>query len=261
MPTRKPFVGGNWKMNLNQDEAVALARAVAGCARPDVQVAVAPPLVYLAQVASELGHSQVLLAAQNGYWQPNGPFTGEVSLSMLQDVGVKVLLVGHSERRWVIQETDALINHKVLAALEDGFEVILCVGETIEQRRADQTDAINTAQINYGLAGVRSDQMAQVTIAYEPLWAIGTGQTATPDDAQQACRMIRRALTHLFSTDVARATRIQYGGSVKPSNAAALFARDDIDGGLIGGASMDASTFAAIVTCAATAKAPTQLRC
>ncbi|MEE9211423.1 MAG: triose-phosphate isomerase, partial [Phycisphaeraceae bacterium] len=175
----------------------------------------------------------------------------EVSLSMLRDVGVSVVLVGHSERRHVIGETDVLINRKVLAALDGGFEVILCVGEKIEQRQAGQTDAVNTAQLSYGLAGVTAEQMAKVTIAYEPVWAIGTGKTATAADAQAAHTAIRRCLANWYTPPVANATRIQYGGSVKPATAREMFDRPDIDGGLIGGASLQADDFSAIVEAAA----------
>ncbi|MCE9592440.1 MAG: triose-phosphate isomerase [Planctomycetes bacterium] len=257
MPTRKPFVGGNWKMNLNRAEARALAQSVASALAngPAVEAAVFPPFPYLSDVGEVLGKvpgNAVKLGAQDFYHQPNGAFTGEVSLAMLKDLGVQVVLVGHSERRHVIGECDVLINTKVRAALDAGLEVILCVGEKLEQRELGQTDAINAAQMVYGLAGVKPEQMSRVTIAYEPVWAIGTGKNATPADAQSAHRRLRETLIHgLFGQAVGEAVRIQYGGSVKAANAKELFTQPDIDGGLIGGASLKAEEFAAIVKAAA----------
>ncbi len=252
MAGRKPFVGGNWKMNLNGAEAVALASALAGGfkAADQVDVAVCPAFLYLAQVGAALQGGGIKLGAQDFYFAPNGAYTGEVSLAMLKDVGVSVVLTGHSERRHVIGESDVLINAKTRAALDAGFEVILCIGEKLEQREAGQTDAINAAQTAYGLAGVKPEQMKNITIAYEPVWAIGTGKTATDADAQNAHAAIRNVLGSLFSSAIADATRIQYGGSVKASNAAGLFNQPDIDGGLIGGASLKTDEFLAIVNAA-----------
>lgn len=254
MVSRKPFVGGNWKMNLHTSEVHALARSVANtCNLPSVDVAVFPAFPYLSEVATVIQGQPapgVMLGAQDFYPAPNGAFTGEVSLSMLQDLGVQAVLVGHSERRHVIREPESLINDKVLAGLEAGMEVILCVGELIEQREAEKTDAINAAQICFGLAGVKPEQMSRLTIAYEPVWAIGTGKTATPQDAQSAHAAIREVLASLYGGKISEATRIQYGGSVKGSNAAELFSEPDIDGGLIGGASLKAEDFLAIVQAA-----------
>lgn len=246
MPTRKPFIGGNWKMNLNRAEAVNLAGAVADGVEGHVDVVVFPPMPYVEAVGNAMRDSAARLGAQDFYFEPDGAFTGEVSLTMLKDVGVSVVLVGHSERRHVLGESDATVNQKVRASLDDGFDLVLCVGETEAQRQAEQTDAINTAQMSFALAGVRPQQMAQVTIAYEPVWAIGTGRTAGTADAQTAHREIRRMLEYLFSQQIAEATRIIYGGSVKPDNARDLFAQSDVDGGLIGGASLKASDFLAI---------------
>ena len=255
MAARKPYVGGNWKMNLNGQEAADLASALAdGFKAGDVvEAAVCPAFPYLEKVASALAarNSPIKVGAQDFYTQPNGAFTGEVSLEMLKDVGASVVLVGHSERRHVIGETDPLLNDKVLAALEAGLEVILCIGEKIEQREAGKTDLINAGQLGYGLAGVTAQQMAKVTIAYEPVWAIGTGKTATPQDAQDTHKAVRAALAFLYNDAVADATRIQYGGSCKPSNANDLFAQPDIDGGLIGGAALKADDFLAILQAAA----------
>lgn len=254
MSTRRPFIGGNWKMNLHQQEAIDLALALADKISGDsVQVAVFPAFPYLLPIATVLHEkgAPIAVGAQDVYTESNGAFTGEVSLSMLQDCGVTTVLVGHSERRHVIGETDPLINDKVLASLEAGMDVILAVGEKIEQRESGKTDAINIGQLGYGLAGVSAEQMARVTVAYEPVWAIGTGKTATPDDAQQAHKAIRDALAFQYDQATADTVRIQYGGSMKPANAAELLAQPDIDGGLIGGASLKADDFAAIIEAAA----------
>lgn len=241
-------------MNLHGADADALAQALASeIAGDEVQVTVFPAFPYLAQVAQSLSSagSAIQVGAQDAYFTSNGAYTGEVSLSMLKDVGCSVVLVGHSERRHVIGESDTLINEKVLAALEAGFEVVLAVGETLEQREADKTHAVNIGQIAAGLAGVSAAQMNKVTLAYEPVWAIGTGKTATPEDAQTAHERIRSFVrTGLFNDAVADALRIQYGGSMKPGNAAELLAQPDIDGGLIGGAALNANDFAGIINAA-----------
>ncbi|USN98128.1 MAG: triose-phosphate isomerase [Phycisphaeraceae bacterium] len=252
MSKRRPIIGGNWKMNTNAESAVALARGVAdGCAGlSGVEVFVCPPFPYLTHVGSALNNA-VMLAAQDLYHEPDGAFTGEISTAMLADCGVRAVLTGHSERRHVIGEGDALINKKTRAALNAGLLAVLCVGEKLDQRDAGETDAVNERQIRAGLAGVTPDQMARVVIAYEPVWAIGTGKTATPADAQDAHAKIRAVLTDLYGPEIAGATRIQYGGSVKASNAAELFGQPDIDGGLIGGASLKTADFLDIVRAAA----------
>jgi triosephosphate isomerase len=256
MATRKPCVGGNWKMNLHHQEAMDLTEALAArfTATDKVETMLFPALPYMVGVANklcELGNSGILVGAQDAYHQPNGAFTGEVSVSMLNDAGVRCLLVGHSERRHVLGENDELINAKLRAGLDAGLTVVLCVGEKLEQRERNQTDAINAAQVYAGLAGVSSEQMQRVVIAYEPVWAIGTGKTATPADAQAAHAAIRGVLANMCGSAIAEATRIQYGGSVKPGNAAELFAQPDIDGGLIGGASLKPDDFVAILEAAA----------
>ncbi len=260
MTARMPIIGGNWKMNLDRAQAVKLAGALAqrfGHA-DRVEVVVFPPFLYLEAVNTALNESSnttasraIKLGAQDCYDQPNGAFTGEVSVAMLKDIGVETVLTGHSERRHVLGESNELINRKTRAALDAGLDVILCVGEKLEQRDLDQTDAVNAAQTQYGLAGVNREQMQHVTIAYEPVWAIGTGKTATAHDAQAAHLSIRKTLATMFDDQTAQATRIQYGGSVKAANAAQLFAQPDIDGGLIGGASLKADDFLAIVEAAA----------
>mgnify|MGYP006276450651 CR=1 FL=1 len=251
MSDRTPTVGGNWKMHTDRASAAELAQQVAGLDSAGVEVAVYVPSPYLLTAREALAGSGVVLGAQDVYHEPEGAFTGEVSTTMLADCGVGSVLVGHSERRHVIGEDDALVNKKARAALGAGLGVVLCVGETLEQREAGETDAINARQVRAGLAGVDADGVARVTIAYEPVWAIGTGRTATPDDAQAAHERLRSLLGELYGRDVAHATRIQYGGSVKPANAAELFAMPDIDGGLIGGASLKADQFAAIIRAAA----------
>ena len=252
MPQRKPFVGGNWKMNLHREPATALAKELAAGVSTEstVDVAICPAFPYLAEVGDIIKGSSIMLGAQDFYIEDDGAYTGEVSLAMLKDVGVSVVLVGHSERRHVLGEGDLLINAKTLAAVNAGFHVMLCIGEKIEQREAGQTDAINAAQLAYGLAGVTAAQMSQITVAYEPVWAIGTGKTATPDDAQAAHAAIRKQLAFIYGNDIAESVRIQYGGSMKPANAKELMTQPDIDGGLIGGASLKPDDFLAIVNAA-----------
>jgi triosephosphate isomerase len=246
---RKPFVGGNWKMNTDRasgaDLGGAVAREVHGAS--GVDVAVFPPFPYLLPVGEAVRGSGVILGAQDVYHQASGAFTGEVSVGMLADCGVGAVLAGHSERRHVIGEDDRAVNRKVRATLAGGMVSVLCVGETLEQREAGETDAVNERQTRLGLAEVSEEDMARVVIAYEPVWAIGTGRTATPEDAQDAHAKIRGVVSQLFGEAVASSVRIIYGGSMKPDNAEALMAQPDIDGGLIGGASLKAADFAAIV--------------
>lgn len=256
MSNRKPFVGGNWKMNTDRVGATALARAIAGGADAGVgvgvgvDIAVFPPFPYLLGVGEALGGSGVILGAQDVYHQASGAFTGEISVGMLKDCAVGAVLAGHSERRHVIGEDDRTVNLKVAATLAGGLISVLCVGETLEQREAEQTDEVNERQTRLGLAGVSAVDMARVVIAYEPVWAIGTGRTATPEDAQDAHVKIRGVVSELYGNAVARSVRIIYGGSMKPDNAEALMAQPDIDGGLIGGASLKAADFGAIVRAA-----------
>ena len=253
MADRKPIVGGNWKMNLHGAEADALADAlIKDLPAGEAEAVICPAFPYLERVGRRLkaAGSSIQLGAQDVYVTANGAYTGEVSCSMLKDVGVSWVLAGHSERRHVLGESDELINRKVRAALEAGLKVILCVGEKLEQREAGQTDMVNIGQTALGLAGVGEDQLSRVVIAYEPVWAIGTGKTATPEDAQKAHKAIRSALAGMYSDKAAKAMRIQYGGSVKGSNAKELFSQPDIDGGLIGGASLKADEFVSIVKAA-----------
>jgi triosephosphate isomerase len=252
---RKPFVAGNWKMNTDSYSSVALAEAIAASssdlAGPSVTVAVIPPFVYLQAVAKAVSSSHIGLGSQDIYFEQNGAFTGEISASMLKDIGCTYVLCGHSERRHVIGETDELVNKKIAAAIAGGLLPIFCVGELIEQRKADKTKEVVTQQIEAGLAGLSAEKVSAVTIAYEPVWAIGTGLTATPEQAQEAHSLIRQLLAKMYSEQLAQEIRIQYGGSVKPGNAAELMAQKDVDGLLVGGASLKADDFLAIIQAAA----------
>lgn len=252
---RRPYVGGNWKMNTDLLKAGALARGIAGdlVDQPPCDVAVFPPFPYLLSVHSILRERGVgmRLGAQDVYHKPNGAFTGEVSVQMLQDCGVVSVLVGHSERRHVIGETDTIIKQKLVAALDAGLEVVLCIGETLDERTRGETDAVNLRQLSAALSDVGYEKMGKVVIAYEPVWAIGTGRTATPDQAQEVHAHLRAELAKKYGDETAQAVRIQYGGSMKPDNAAELLSQPDIDGGLIGGAALKADSFAAICAAAA----------
>lgn len=259
---RQPIVGGNWKMNTNRASGTELASAVvravaqyaaaspAAASARAPQVVVFPPFPYLLTIADALKGSKVMLGAQDVSDRADGAFTGEVSCAMLKDCGVAWALTGHSERRHVIGETDALVNAKTRAALAAGLNVILCIGEKLDQREAGKTDLVNETQLRAGLAGVEPASLAHVVIAYEPVWAIGTGKTASPADAQAAHAHIRKVLASMYGPDHAAAMRIQYGGSVTAANAKELFAQPDIDGGLIGGASLKPADFAQIVAAA-----------
>ena len=247
--SRKLSIAGNWKMNTSLADSAALAAGLAERLGDvaDVDVGVAPPFVCLKTVADTLAGSRIALGAQNVFYEDNGAFTGETSCAMLKDVGCAFVILGHSERRHVIGETDELISRKVLKALADGVDVILAVGELLEERQADQTMAVVGRQVRIGLEGVSKAAMANVTIAYEPVWAIGTGVTASPEQAQEVHAMIRGLLAELYDEATAEATRIQYGGSVKPSNAAELLSLPDVDGALVGGASLKVDDFVGIV--------------
>lgn len=251
---RKPFVAGNWKMNTDSHSSVELAEGIAsgslGVAGKSVTVALCPPSIYLQSVAKAVGTSDVAIGAQDVYFESSGAFTGEISASMLKDVGCVYALCGHSERRHVIGETDELINKKVTAAIAGGLLPILCVGELLSEREASQTNDVVTRQLKEGLAGLSAEKVSAVTIAYEPVWAIGTGLTATPDQAQEVHHLIRKLLAEMYNDDLAQEIRIQYGGSAKPANAAELMGQPDIDGLLVGGASLKTEDFLAIITAA-----------
>jgi len=251
---RKPFVAGNWKMNTDSHSSVSLAESVAsaylGSDDRSVHVAVIPPFVYLQAVAKAVGASGIALGAQDIYFEEKGAFTGEISPSMLKDVGCVYALCGHSERRHVIGETDELIRKKVSAAIAGGLLPILCVGELLAEREASQTTEVVTRQLKEGLAGLNAEKVSAVTIAYEPVWAIGTGLTATPQQAQEVHALIRKLLGEMYDTGIAEEIRIQYGGSAKPDNAKELMSQKDVDGLLVGGASLKADDFIAIIEAA-----------
>ncbi|MEM7473356.1 MAG: triose-phosphate isomerase [Planctomycetota bacterium] len=246
---RKYLIAGNWKMNLLRDTSVALVSNLLDVLQPseNVEVAVCPPTLYLHDVGAALRGSHVGLGAQNMYQAAEGAFTGEVSGPMLKDLDCQYVILGHSERRQFFGETDASVNAKLQAAFEHGLVPIVCVGETLEQREAGTTAAVISEQIKGSLAGIDSAAAIGIVIAYEPVWAIGTGKTATPEQAEEVHAQIRGLLGELFGAETAEAIRIQYGGSVKPDNAEELMGQPNIDGALVGGASLKADSFAAII--------------
>ena len=246
---RKPFIAGNWKMNMCSESAVALASGLAAELKgvDTVDIAVCPPYVYLQSVAKAINASNIALGSQNVYFEEKGAFTGEISCGMLKDVSCAYAIIGHSERRHVMGESNELINKKVHTAISGGLLPILCVGELLEEREAGKTNAVVEEQTRKGLAGIDAEKVLAVTIAYEPVWAIGTGKTATSDQAQEVHAMIRGLLAEMYSEEVADQIRIQYGGSAKPSNTAELMACPDVDGLLVGGASLKVEDFAAMI--------------
>lgn len=254
---RRPFIAGNWKMNKGPLEgdrlAAALKRALAG--QTAVDVAVAPPAITIPTVAQRLQHTGVHVAGQDLHPNESGAHTGHVSGEMLREAGCAYVIVGHSERRQDDREDDAMVASKIRAAFRSGLLPILCVGESLVQRDGGHAEAVVTGQLSAALSGLPADQVASVTIAYEPIWAIGTGRTATPDQAQEVHASIRTWLGAHFPEFVSRQVRIQYGGSVKPGNAASLLAQPDIDGALVGGAALSVESFVAIIEAASGTKA------
>ena len=253
---RKPFICGNWKMNTDRAGAVALAAgtAKAACEVKGVEVGVAPPACYLEAVLAVTSGNPLVVAAQNMHFEAGGAFTGEVAGPMLKDLGCRYVILGHSERRHIFGETDEFISKKVHAAFKFGLKPILCVGEKIEERQANETEAVVRRHVTCGFAGLSKEQAREVVIAYEPVWAIGTGLTATPGQAQEVHAFIRNLLTKLYDAALAQAVRIQYGGSVKPDNTYDLMRQTDIDGALVGGASLKADGFTTIIKEGARAK-------
>ncbi len=247
--TRKPFLAGNWKMNLDRRSGVALAQALAArsVTWTGRDVAVFPPFVYLAEIARSLAGSSIAVGAQNVSDEKSGAFTGEVSAAMLKDVGATLVLCGHSERRHLYGEDDRLVNRKLHAALGAGLDVILCVGETAEERQSGSTEPRIGRQLTLGLAGVSEDDLERVTLAYEPVWAIGTGNNATPAQVGDVHSYIRGMLAGIYSDMASKAVRIQYGGSVKADNIKALMGVANVDGALVGGASLQSEAFLGIV--------------
>jgi len=242
---RRPFLAGNWKMNLDRKGGLELARQLRERlgARADVEVAIFPPAVYIDELARALAGSPIRVGGQDCCEETSGAFTGEVSASMLADAGAELVILGHSERRHVYGETDERVAQKVRQALDAGLDVILCVGELLDEREAGQTEAVVSRQLERGLELVSAEEMARAVVAYEPVWAIGTGHTATPGQVDEVHSYIRGLVEGLFDGPIARALRIQYGGSVNPGNVVELMAVPDVDGALVGGASLSAEKF------------------
>jgi triosephosphate isomerase len=247
--TRKALMAGNWKMHKTTEEARLLAEQVAAATpkAADREVLLAPPFTALGAVSEAVKGTDIIVAGQNVCWEEQGAFTGEISPAMLKDMGATAAIVGHSERRQIFMESDEMINQRLLGGLNQGLTMLLCIGETLEERESDQTLAVLERQIRAGLAEVSSALMNQVVIAYEPVWAIGTGRTASTEQAQEAHAFIRKLATDLYEKDIADGLRILYGGSVKPANVDELMAQPDIDGALVGGAALDADSFGRII--------------
>jgi triosephosphate isomerase len=247
--TRKPIIAGNWKMNKTtaeaRDLATKLAPLVSGA--KDREIVLAPAFTALQTVAEAIKGTNMSLAAQNLHWEEKGAFTGEISAEMLLDLGCKYVIIGHSERRQIFGETDEGVNRKVKQALKKGLLPIMCVGETLAEREAGKLNEIINRQVTGGLKDVSVDDMKKIVIAYEPVWAIGTGKTATPEQAQEVHALIRQKVKALYNAEIGEGLRIQYGGSVTPDNVSALMAKPDIDGALVGGASLKPESFAALV--------------
>ncbi len=245
---RQIIIAGNWKMHKTVSEAVSFVQELKQKdLNPAVEVVVCPPFTALASVAEALKDSSIALAAQNMHWENQGAYTGEISPVMLKELGCKYVVLGHSERRQYFGETDETVNKKVKAALAAAIIPIVCVGETLEQREAGTTEQIVATQTKGGLQGLTAEQVASLVIAYEPVWAIGTGKTASDEDAQQVNQYIRQVVASEFGNTTAEAVRIQYGGSVKAGNAKGLMSQPDIDGGLVGGASLTVDDFVGII--------------
>jgi triosephosphate isomerase (TIM) len=251
---RKPLISGNWKMHHSHLEAIRVVQKLSYQLKDEVyervDVSVHPPFIGLRslQTLLQADNIPIALGAQNCHWEEKGAFTGEVSPAMLAALDVTYVIVGHSERRELFAETDEWVNNKAKAVLAAGMTPIVCVGETLDEREAGGTEQKVSGQVRNGLDGLSAEQVGGLVIAYEPIWAIGTGKNATPDDAQSTIAVIRGVVKDQFGADAANAVRIQYGGSVKPANAAELLAQPDIDGALVGGASLDPDDFARIVT-------------
>ena len=247
--SRRPLIAGNWKMHLTRGAAVQLARTLAeSCGHcEDREVMIAPSYTSLSAVVEAVQGSAILVGAQNVAWETEGAFTGEVSGVMLRDIGVVMTIIGHSERRHIFAETDTMINLRLHAALRQDLRPILCVGETLEDRQAGRAFEVLEAQVRHGFENVDGSRMHEVVLAYEPVWAIGTGQTATKEQAQEVHLFLRGLLAQLYEKNIAESIRILYGGSVKPDNIDHLMAQPDIDGALVGGAALKAESFVRIV--------------
>ncbi len=246
---RRTIIAGNWKLNKTVAEAVRLADELKELVahQTDVDIVVAPPFTALTAVNEVIASSHIQLAAQDVFWEDSGAFTGEVSPGMLIDIGCTYVIIGHSERRQYFGETNDNVNRKVKAALARGLTPIICVGEQLEEREAGKTEAVIAAHVAGATVGLTNDELLSIVVAYEPVWAIGTSKTATPAQAQEIHKFIRELLVTVGTDDIAARTRIQYGGSVKPENVAELMAQPDVDGTLVGGASLEVGAFAQIV--------------
>jgi len=249
---RRPLVAGNWKLHKTIDESVALIRELKRglVAEPNCEVVIAPVFTALSAVRDELKGSFIKLSAQNAHWIEQGAFTGEVSVPLLRDVGCDYVIVGHSERRQFFGETDETVNKRARAVLDCGISVIICVGETLEERKAGKTLQRISIQVESALSGLKSEESPRIVVAYEPVWAIGTGVNAEPAEVQEAHKAIRDLLAKQFDDSLANDMRILYGGSVKPTNAASLIGQPDVDGALVGGASLTADSFIGIIKAA-----------
>jgi triosephosphate isomerase len=247
---RIPFIAGNWKMFKTVHEAVLFAKELRSIVKDvsDVEMVVAPPFTAVAAVAEALRNTNVGVAAQNLHWEREGPFTGEISAGMITEAGAEYVIIGHSERRRLFGETDATVARKVAAAIEAGLTPIVCVGETLEERERNETLAVLDRQVKDGLDRLTAEQIAELVVAYEPVWAIGTGRNATAAQAGEAHAHIRQRLGEWFGTPAAEQCHVIYGGSVKPDNIAELVREPDVDGALVGGASLDVRSFVTIVT-------------
>ncbi len=249
MMKRVPFIAGNWKMNKTVAESIDLVKelkaSLSGVA--GVEMAVAPPFTALYAVRKELEGSPIQVAGQNLFWEEKGTFTGEVAPPMLKEVGCQYVILGHSERRQFFGETDETVNRKIKAAFRQGLKVIFCIGETLKEREQGETMAIIERQLTGGLKDISKEEMRSIVVAYEPVWAIGTGKTATPEQAEEVHRFIRKNLVDLYSKEIAEGVRIQYGGSVTPENIKGLMGQENIDGALVGGASLKSESFSKIV--------------
>lgn len=245
---RKPFICGNWKLNKTIAEAGAFAKEFMPMVKDNssVEIGICAQFIALESLCKEFSGSNVGVGAQDCYWEESGAFTGEIAPSMIKDAGCVYTIIGHSERRQYFGETNETVNKKTKAAIKADLMPIVCVGETLEERESGKMKEVVENHLRGGLDGLSKDEMAKVTIAYEPVWAIGTGKTATPDQAQEVHEFSRKILEDMFGKDVADATRIQYGGSVKPDNVKELMSKADIDGALVGGAALKADSFAAI---------------
>ncbi|RJQ42851.1 MAG: triose-phosphate isomerase [Gaiellales bacterium] len=249
MSSRKPVIAGNWKMHKTMSEAVDFTRQFLALVTDvkDVEIVLGPPFTSLSAVLEVTASTPVRVAAQNMHFEQSGAFTGEISPPMLKELGVDDVILGHSERREYNAENDSDLAKKVVAAFASGIRPILCVGESEDEREGSRTEEKLGEQLRGDLSGIDADQLAAMVIAYEPIWAIGTGKTATPEIAQQTIAFIRTTVTSMFGSEAAQAVRILYGGSVKPDNISELMAQDDIDGALVGGACLEAGSFASIV--------------